>query len=56
MQPRTHRADRAAQGHGRIGVIYFLQVAQHHHLAISPGQRMNGAAQGVETLAAGQIE
>jgi hypothetical protein len=56
VQTGTDSTDGTAQGYGRISVIYFLEVAKDHHLAISSGQRVNGATQGVQTFAAGQIE
>src|SRR5579864_4845333 len=55
MQPRPDRPHRATQYPRRLSITQLVQLAQHDHLAISPGQRLNGTAKGADLLGARQI-
>src|SRR5208283_1664578 len=55
VQTRANRANGAAQHRRGIGVIHFLQIAQHHHLAVTAWQAAHGPAQRFDALAVRKV-
>ena len=55
MQPGLHRTNGATDDRRGLSVIHFVEIAQHHRLAIVGGQRQHGLMKGVNGPASVQF-